>query len=43
MHFGRIAAISLSLLPVILSMLGGYDRTYGSLAGVIVALFATTG
>lgn len=29
---------ALALLPVILSMLGGYDRTYGSLAGVIVAL-----
>lgn len=29
---------ALSLLPVILSTLGGYDRTYGSLAGVIVAL-----
>jgi membrane protein len=27
-----------SLLPVILSRLGGYDLTYGSLAGVIIAL-----
>ena len=26
------------LLPVILAQFGGYDRTYGSLAGVIVAL-----
>ncbi len=26
------------LLPVILGLFGGYDRTYGSLAGVIVAL-----
>ncbi len=26
------------LLPVILGQFGGYDRTYGSLAGVIVAL-----
>ena len=26
-------------LPVVLAELGGYDRTYGSLAGVIVALF----
>ena len=25
-------------LPVVLARLGGYDRTYGSLAGVIVAL-----
>jgi membrane protein len=29
---------ALALLPVILAQLGGYDRTYGSLAGVIVAL-----
>ena len=29
---------ALALLPVILSTLGGYDRTYGSLAGVIIAL-----
>ncbi len=29
---------ALALLPVVLSTLGGYDRTYGSLAGVIVAL-----
>jgi membrane protein len=28
-----------ALLPVVLSGLGGYDLTYGSLAGVIVALF----
>lgn len=28
-----------SLLPVVLSGLGGYDLTYGSLAGVIIALF----
>ena len=28
-----------ALLPVALSSLGGYDLTYGSLAGVIVALF----
>jgi membrane protein len=28
-----------SLLPVVLSSLGGYDLTYGSLAGVIIALF----
>jgi membrane protein len=27
------------LLPVVLSSLGGYDLTYGSLAGVIIALF----
>ncbi len=29
---------ALTLLPFILAQLGGYDRTYGSLAGVIVAL-----
>jgi membrane protein len=29
---------ALALLPVILAQLGGYDRTYGSLAGVIIAL-----
>jgi membrane protein len=28
-----------SLLPIVLSSLGGYDLTYGSLAGVIIALF----
>ena len=28
-----------ALLPVVLSSLGGYDLTYGSLAGVIIALF----
>ncbi|CAA9545249.1 MAG: Ribonuclease BN [uncultured Sphingosinicella sp.] len=28
-----------SLLPVVLSSLGSYDLTYGSLAGVIIALF----
>ena len=28
-----------ALLPVVLSTLGGYDLTYGSLAGVIIALF----
>ncbi|MEG3177324.1 YihY/virulence factor BrkB family protein [Sphingomonas sp. RB3P16] len=27
-----------ALLPVVLSLLGGYDLTYGSLAGVIIAL-----
>ncbi len=27
-----------TLLPLVLSWLGGYDRTYGSLAGVIIAL-----
>jgi membrane protein len=27
------------LLPVVLSSLGSYDLTYGSLAGVIIALF----
>src|SRR5206468_2014051 len=27
-----------ALLPVVLSNLGGYDLTYGSLAGVIIAL-----
>jgi membrane protein len=26
------------LLPVVLSSLGGYDLTYGSLAGVMIAL-----
>lgn len=26
-------------LPAVLGLLGGYDRTYGSLAGVIIALF----
>src|SRR3546814_781616 len=26
------------LLPVVLSQLGGYDLTYGSLAGVMIAL-----
>jgi membrane protein len=28
-----------TLLPLVLGELGGYDRTYGSLAGVIIALF----
>lgn len=28
-----------ALLPTVLSSLGGYDLTYGSLAGVIIALF----
>lgn len=28
-----------AVLPVVLALLGGYDRTYGSLAGVILALF----
>ena len=28
-----------ALLPLVLAQLGGYDLTYGSLAGVIVALF----
>ena len=28
-----------ALLPVVLTSLGGYDLTYGSLAGVIIALF----
>ena len=28
-----------ALLPIVLSTLGGYDLTYGSLAGVIIALF----
>ena len=28
-----------ALLPVVLTSLGGYDLTYGSLAGVIFALF----
>lgn len=28
-----------ALLPKVLSLLGGYDLTYGSLAGVIIALF----
>lgn len=32
-------ALSLLALPTILALLGGYDLTYGSLAGVIVALF----
>ena len=27
-----------ALLPIVLAQLGGYDLTYGSLAGVIVAL-----
>jgi membrane protein len=31
--------LTTSLLPATLSSLGGYDRTYGSLAGVIIALF----
>ncbi|MES2753314.1 MAG: YihY/virulence factor BrkB family protein [Pseudomonadota bacterium] len=30
---------STALLPVVLAQLGGYDLTYGSLAGVIVALY----
>lgn len=30
---------SLGLLPRVLERLGGYDATYGSLAGVIIALF----
>ncbi len=29
---------ALALLPVVLSMLGGYNLTYGSLAGVVIAL-----
>ena len=28
-----------ALLPIVLTSLGGYDLTYGSLAGVIIALF----
>ncbi|WP_404711314.1 YihY/virulence factor BrkB family protein [Sphingomonas sp. MMS24-J13] len=28
-----------ALLPAVMALLGGYDRTYGSLAGVILALF----
>lgn len=32
-------ALSLLALPTMLALLGGYDLTYGSLAGVIVALF----
>ena len=32
-------AATTALLPVALSNLGGYDRTYGSLAGVIISLF----
>jgi membrane protein len=31
--------VTTTALPRILAALGGYDRTYGSLAGVIVALF----
>ena len=31
--------LTTALLPVALSSLGGYDLTYGSLAGVIIALF----
>jgi len=31
--------LTTALLPVVLSSLGGYDLTYGSLAGVIIALF----
>jgi len=27
-----------ALLPIVLAQLGGYDRTYGSLAGVVIAL-----
>ena len=31
--------VTTAALPSVLTALGGYDRTYGSLAGVIVALF----
>lgn len=31
--------VILTLLPAALALLGGYDTTYGSLAGVIIALF----
>jgi membrane protein len=31
--------LTTALLPVALSSLGGYDLTYGSLAGIIIALF----
>jgi len=30
--------VTTALLPLVLSTLGGYDRTYGSLAGVMIAL-----
>jgi membrane protein len=34
----RLVVSMTALLPVVLSQLGGYDLTYGSLAGVVVML-----
>ena len=34
----RVVAATAELLPAALSLLGGYETTYGSLAGVMIAL-----